>query len=173
MIAAPAMVSGRLDKPGESDVLRCQVRKGQKLSIRVESRCTGCEFDPLLQLSDSQGKVLAQADDAEDSADPELTHTFSADGECEITIRDLHDRSSARFAYRLTIEGVEPNYQLSLASDAFATAAGEELEIPVTISRTEGFAEEIEVRRRGASRGRHLRPGPLAPPRRYFEGRED
>jgi hypothetical protein len=53
----------------------------------------------------------------------------------------------------LNITDAVPDYTLSVGSDVFVLTSDKELEIPVTVSRTVGFAEVIEVRAVGLPEG--------------------
>ncbi len=152
-VTLPVVVSGRIETPRASDAFRFPAAKGQKISLRVESRALGFPLDPLLIVTDGEGKVLAEADDAGKERDPVLTFTAPADGEYLATVRDLHHHGGLRYAYRLTIEPETPDFRLTLAADAFTVTPGKPLEIPVTIDRRSGFAGEIEVIAEGLPSG--------------------
>ncbi len=145
-IEIPAVISGRIDAAGDVDAFRFAARDGQRITFRTESRGLDYALDPLLELLDGEGKSLARVDDAGKEADPTLTHQFRADGSYRLLIRDAFDHGGPRHTYRVTIEETKPDFALKLAADAFALQVGKDLEIPVTIERQNGFAEEIEIR---------------------------
>jgi len=145
-VEIPAVISGRIDAAGDVDAFRFAARDGQRITFRAESRGLDYALDPLLELLDSEGKSLARVDDAGKEADPALTHQFRADGSYRLLIRDAFDHGGPRHVYRVTIEETRPDFALKLSADAFALQVGKHLEIPVTIERQNGFAEEIEIR---------------------------
>jgi hypothetical protein len=141
----PVVVSGRIESPGDTDAFRIRAAKGQKLSARIESRAFGFPLDAVLQIADVAGAVLAEVDDVSSERDPVLNYTIPADAEYDVRVRDLHDRGGLRYVYRLTIGEPTPGFELTLANDAFVLKPGEPLEIPVTILRQNGFAEDVEI----------------------------
>jgi hypothetical protein len=144
-VEAPAMISGAIESLGDVDAFRFAATKGQKFSLRVESRSLGFEMDPIVQVADGQQKVLAEADDSDRQRDPVLAFTAPDDGEFHAIVRDVHFHGGPRHAYRLVIEEEIPDYRLTLAADSFTLTPGKPLEIPVTIERRNGFAAEIEI----------------------------
>ncbi|MBI3468845.1 MAG: PPC domain-containing protein [Planctomycetes bacterium] len=141
----PATITGRIDPVRDEDVFRFQAKKGDKLIFRVESRALGFPLDPFLRLMDSSGKTLTEVDDSGGGPDAELAYSAPADGQYQFMIRDLHGQGGERYVYRLSAVFPEPDFSLKLAADAFTLTPGQPLEIPVTIERTNGFAEEIEI----------------------------
>ena len=145
-VEVPATITGRIAKPGETDVYEFAARKGEKLQVEIDSRGLGFPLDATLAVVDSAGKVLGKADDnARDSRDPELTVAIPADGQYRVQVRDLHRQGGARYIYRLTIAPSVPDFTLRVAADNFVIPKGKPLESPVTIERANGFAGEIEI----------------------------
>ena len=70
-----------------------------------------------------------------------------------LEIEDVNGHGGFRFVYHLTAIPAVPDYQLSLAADAFVVAADKTVEIPVSIERQEGFAEEIVIEAVGLPEG--------------------
>lgn len=145
-IAIPVVVSGTIAAGGETDAYRIAAAKGQKHQLRCESHALGFPLDPVLQVVDHAGKVLAANDDASrDQRDARLTFTAPADGQFDVRIRDLHGRGGLRFAYRLTIAPETPGFQLKLAAGQFVAEPGKTLEILVSVNRLAGFVEKVEI----------------------------
>jgi hypothetical protein len=152
-VSLPVTVSGRIDAPGDVDVYRLAVKKGQALTVQVEARSLGFPLDPVLRLTDASGKTLLEQDDAGPSHDPSLAYTPAADGELRVEVRDLHGHGGPRYVYRVRIVLPEPSFALSLKAERFTAAAGKPLEVPVTVEARNGFAEEIEVAVEGLPQG--------------------
>lgn len=144
-VEPPVSISGRIDPAGDEDVFRCSAAKGRKLRLRVSSRRLGFALDAVLRVSDAAGKVLATIDDVNRQSDPELTFSPPADGDYLISVADLYGHGGPRYAYRLDIEPAEGDFGLTVAANAFVSAEGKKLEIPVTVDRRDGFAGEIEI----------------------------
>ena len=140
----PCVLSGRLDEPKDSDIFRFTAAKGKTLSIKAESDSIGYEVDPVLRVTDEAGKVLAEAESPRRGGEPVLSFTPPTDGPYRLEISDLHRRGGLRYAYRLTLAPVTPDFAVTLAAGTFSIVPGKTLEIPLTIDRKSGFAAEIE-----------------------------
>ncbi len=146
LLTAPVVVSGGLDEPGEADAYGFHAAKGEKLNFALQALTLGFPLDGVLEIVDSTGKTVIENDDgARDVRDPALLFTAPAEGEYEVRVRDLHNRGGMRFAYLLKLAAPEPRFELSLAAGVFTLPAGGTVEIPITVNRVAGFAEEIEV----------------------------
>lgn len=157
-IALPCIITGRLSEASHQAAFRFTARKGQRLRLKVESQTLGFPLDPVLTLRDATGKVISETDDTGKGRDP--SHVFSppADGEYEVMVRDLHHRGGFRFVYRLTVEPVVADVALTLAGDSFVAEVGKPVEIPVTIDRRDGFAEELTITLEGLPAGVAVSP---------------
>jgi hypothetical protein len=114
--------------------------------FRVESRSLGYPLDAELHVFDGEGNELAKSDDAQrDVFDPLLKFTPKADGQYSVRIRDVFRHGGWRYAWRMHVEELKPGVTLSVKADRFTLTADKPLEIPVTITRNNGFAEEFEV----------------------------
>lgn len=145
-IASPVAVSGRIEPPGDQDVFRLNLRKGDNRVIRIESRALGRPLDPVLRILDAGGKVLAESDDSgRNDRDLERSFTAPADGEYRLVVRDLNGRGGPRFAYLLSVLEARPDFTLSLASDRFDLTPGKVTKITVAVQRRDGLAEPVEI----------------------------
>lgn len=142
----PVVISGAIGTPGDRDCFRFEAAKGDNLSMAVQSWKLGYELDVHLTLYDAEGKMLRELDDTvRNEREAELVFRFPADGQYVLQVRDLYHHGGLRYPYRLTIAPAEPDFALTVAADRFVIAAGKPLEIPVTVTRTHGFAGEIKV----------------------------
>ncbi len=141
----PAVVSGTIALAGEVDDFILPGKKGQKLTLTLESRSLGLPLDAVLQVVNAAGEVVQKVDDVSTQRDPTLEFAPPADEDYTLQIFDLHRRGGPRFAYRLRAEAARADFQLTLAGGEFVITPGKPLEIPVAIVRTGGFAEEIEI----------------------------
>lgn len=153
-VETPVTISGRIETPSDIDAFRFRASKGKKVSLRVESRVLGFPLDPMLEVTDAQGKSLAEVDDeGRSQRDPSLSFAPPADGEYVVTLRDVHRHGGLRYVYRLTLEEETPDFRLTVAADAFTLTPGKPLEIPITIERRFGFQDEIEITAEGLPSG--------------------
>ncbi len=140
----PATVCGVIESDGDEDSVKLDVKKGEKLRLSVESRVDGHALDAVIRIYDQEGKLLSESDDAaRDVFDSVAKFTAKADGPILVSITDRFGLGDWRFAYRLHIEPLTPTVTASVKADSFVLTPGKPLEIPVTIARNDGFAEEV------------------------------
>ena len=152
-IRVPAAITGRIGAPLEKDQFIFDLEKGTKINIVAASRKLGYALDPLVRIRDSKGKMLAENDDAGGSPDAALSFSAPETGRYMLELEDVNGHGGFRFVYHLTAIPAVPDYQLSLAADAFVVAPDKTVEIPVAIARQEGFAEEIVIEAVGLPEG--------------------
>jgi hypothetical protein len=149
-VTPPVTVTGKIEKRGAVDVYQFKASKGQKLALRIDSHTLGFPLDPVLTVTDPAGKTLNQAKAPKIGADPSLDFTATQDGVYRVEVRDLVNSGSFRHVYRLRIAAPTPDFTLTVAADTFTLSAAKPLEIPVTITRTAGFKDDITLRVEGA-----------------------
>jgi hypothetical protein len=142
-VATPITITGRLNNPGEKDVYRFDARKGEKLAIRIESISLGFPLDPVLRLASDAGVTIQQTGAKKIGSEPSLDYTVPADGTLRLEVSDLHGHGGMRYAYRLRIGALTPDFEMKVAGDSFTLPAGKTLEIPVTTTRVGGFSQAI------------------------------
>jgi hypothetical protein len=152
-LPVPCALSGRIDPSGNPDTFHVALKKGDQRVVRVQSHSLGLPLDPVLRVSDGEGKTLAEADDAGQARDPELTFSAPADGDYRINVRDLNGRGGPRFAYLLQVLVPEPDFDVSLAADRFDLTPGTPTKIAITVTRRSGFTGPIEIVAEGLPEG--------------------
>jgi hypothetical protein len=101
--SGPLTVNGKLRGP-ERDVYRISVKAGDKRVIEVEARRCGSAIDPVIDLEDSSGKVVARSEDAVLlGLDARLEFTFPRDGYYYIVVHDARYSTQTANFYRLKI----------------------------------------------------------------------
>ena len=120
-------------------------KKGVPIAFEVEADELGFLLDGALTITDSAGEVLAEADDVRKNRDPQINFTAPADAEYRLTIRDVHAHGGPRYVYRLTAVESKPGFELTLSADTFEVKRGATVEVAVSIERTNGFQQEIEI----------------------------
>lgn len=168
-IELPVVISGEIAAAREADAFRFAAKKGMKIRVGVESRRLGFALDPVITIRDASGKTVSEADDgAQGDRDPAITFTAAADGDYTAVIRDLHHQGGLRYAYRMSLTEVAPDFTLS-APDAHVVAAGKTATIEVTVNRQEGFSEPIELNVMGMPEG--VTASPVTSPPSGAEGK--
>jgi hypothetical protein len=145
-VTVPVSLTGEFESPRDVDAVAIEAKKGQRLEIKVASESLGYEADPVVAVVDAAGKSLAENDDGRrNERDAAVSFTAPADGTYQVQIRDLHGRGGVRMVYACTISEGSPDYTLSIAAGSYRVAPEMTVEVPVTINRTGGFKDEIEI----------------------------
>jgi hypothetical protein len=99
--STPLTVNGKLRGP-ERDVYRVSAKAGERRVIELEARRCGSAIDPVIELQDATGKVLARSEDAAlMGLDARLEFTFPREGYYYIVVHDARFSTQAANFYRL------------------------------------------------------------------------
>jgi hypothetical protein len=97
-IKLPASIVGDLDRTGDVDWFRFEVKAGQQIGVQMLTKDIGSKVDPYLELVDEAGKVLASSNDGL------LGHTFVKAGSYALGVRDREFRGGPKeWHYRLHV----------------------------------------------------------------------
>jgi hypothetical protein len=144
-VALPLTLNGRFETSGDVDVFQFTATKAQKMKFDVVAASLGFPTDAVLTVSNDQGKVLKTIDDVSGTADPSLLFTAPADGDYFVALTERAVRGHVDFIYRLQIAEPRPDLRLTVKASEYAIESGGELEIPVTLTKFDGFAIEFEL----------------------------
>ena len=145
-IALPSSITGVIGKPNEVDVFRIKLTAKQPIVLRTDARTVGSPLDPVLRILKADGSQLQEVDDgSKGDFDPDANFTAPADGEYRVAITDRFGLGGPRFFYRITTGPSRPEFELRVAGDVFTLTTDKPLEIPITVERLRGFAQEIEI----------------------------
>jgi hypothetical protein len=99
----PFTLNGTLRGP-ERDMFRLSARAGEKRVIEVEARRCGSAIDPLLEILDAGGRVIARSEDAPLlGLDARVEVAFPKDGEYYLVVRDARFSTQTANFYRLKV----------------------------------------------------------------------
>ena len=153
----PAVLNGRILRPGEADLWQVTAHKGQQFLLDLRAGRLGSLLDSVLTILDATGKRLASCDDmSPGETDSRLTWKVPADGTYCIRVEDrLPTRGGPQYTYRLDIEPttVVPDFHLKLATDAVNVERGHEARLTVTADRSGGFNGPIALSIEGLPTG--------------------
>ena len=135
VLLLPSSVTGWLKTPRQTDAFRIPLLKGQHVVVSVESRGLDLPLDPVLKLADPTGAVMAEVDDTGASRDAVLTHAAARDGDYRVTISDRYGQGGALCLYLLTARLEEPDFELSVGTDALVVSADKPGELTVKVVR--------------------------------------
>jgi WD40 repeat protein len=94
-ITLPTTITGKLDRAGDVDFFRFEVKKGQQLGVQIITGAIGSKVEPVLRLMDLSGHILAE------TTTGHLGYTFAEAGTFAIGVRDRELRGAANMNYRL------------------------------------------------------------------------
>lgn len=154
-------VTGWLKTPRQTDAYRIPLKKGQQVIVAVESRNLDLPLDPVVQLADPTGAVVADVDDTGASRDAAIAHTAAHDGDYRLTVSDRYRQGGERCLYLLTVRLEESDFELAAGADAFIVAPDKPAELTVKVQRrtaSSGPVGPITIQALG------LPPGVTAPP---------
>lgn len=141
-IAVPLIVNGRIGAAGDVDRFKFKSDKDQKLTLDVAAGRFGSKLDALLVVTDTNGAVLVQNDDAA-GTDARIELDAKKDTEYLLALRDLTDRGGERFGYRLGIRpptaGAGPSFSAQFLSDTTRLHRDGVTKIRCEVTRAGGF----------------------------------
>jgi hypothetical protein len=144
-VAVPAVLNGRIERPGDVDYWAFRATRGQALDLELRATRLGSRLDGVLMLCDAAGKDLIGAEVQGPGSDPLLHFTAPADGTYFVRVSDrFPSRGGADCAYRLRIAPpAGPDFRLRLAGDVLALDRGGQAPLKVLVERTGGFAAPV------------------------------
>jgi hypothetical protein len=117
-ITLPAVVCGRLDRPGDVDWYRFTAKANDAISVDLLCERLGLPGDPFVIVSDEKGKELATFDDhgvnvnalAQFNRDPVGVFRVPADGTYRLFVQDRYRGGGARYQYVLRLAKNEQDF---------------------------------------------------------------
>lgn len=100
VVKLPASVAGVLGKAGEVDYFRFEAAASQQLGVQAVTGAAGSKLEPVLQLLDPSGLVVAE------STSGVLGHVCETPGVYALGVRDRDFRGGTDFHYRLHLGDV-------------------------------------------------------------------
>jgi hypothetical protein len=148
-VAPPAVLNGRIGKPGDVDYWAVSARKGDVYDLDLRAARLGSPLKGVLTVLDPAGKELARADAvAAGQPDPSLRFTAPADGTFRVRVAErFRARGGPAFAYRLRVAppAAKPDFRLRLAADTLSLNRGAEARLKVGVERLGDLADPIAL----------------------------
>jgi Bacterial pre-peptidase C-terminal domain len=147
VVTVPAMLNGRILKPGQVDRWECTVRKGDSLALELRAAQLGSPLQGVLTIGDSQGKQLGRAEGTPTQVDPVLAFLAPTDGTYTIQVADrFRTRGGPAFAYRLRLAPPPmPDFRLHLGADTVTIPRGGKAPLKIQVERLNWFAGPINL----------------------------
>ncbi|WP_254507206.1 PPC domain-containing protein [Anatilimnocola floriformis] len=137
----PASLQGVLNPAGDVDCFTLYLTKGQKLSLRAETKTIQSAADLEVILLDRTGREMQRMDDVTlpGGALEEAAFNFNVgdDGLYYIQVRDLSGSGSPAHAYRIDIAPQQPKLELKSEISALSVPLCSYQRLPFAVTRTE------------------------------------
>jgi hypothetical protein len=163
--AVPAVLNGRLQKPGDTDLYRVSLHKGEAWRFETWVERLGSATDTSLAVLTAAGQTVASSDaGAPGSRDPRVFFTPPADGEYLLQIRETAmSRLGERLVYRLEAVPQPPDFQVEASAELLDMQPGGVGDLEVAVRRLGGFAGAVQLEVQGLPEGVAAAPLELPP----------
>lgn len=144
-IPLPAILNGRIAKPGQIDDWKWHGKKGETWEFELRAARLGSKLDGIVTICDREGKTLTKAEAT--ASDCTARFTVPADGEHRVQVQDrFRSRGGPDFAYRLRVTPPPaPDFRLTLATDAITVPRKGSAKLKINIERVGAHKELIDI----------------------------
>ncbi|MFM7071178.1 MAG: hypothetical protein ACKO38_05215, partial [Planctomycetota bacterium] len=163
-VGPPMLLHGVLETPRDRDWFALDVRKGNRWSVRAETKSLQSAADVEVAVFDPTGREIQRVDDQNlpGGALDEAAFTFNSDrdGVYHVMVREATGAYGPEMAYRLQVELAGPRVQAIAEHSSFTIPQGSYQSLPLTVTRTD-FSGPIEFELVDAPPGVTLTPREL------------
>jgi hypothetical protein len=175
--AAPVVLNGRIETPGDEDKFELAVVPGQGYRVDVHAADLGSSLDGTLTVATDKGAALGNSDDTAiqvggrrnnrrgltlNSPDPFLEFAAPADAKVVVlTLRDLAGRGGVGYPYRIVVEPATPAVSIEMAESQLNVPKGGTAALPVTLGR-QGYNGPLTLSVANPPPGLSVRAGQVA-----------
>lgn len=147
VVTVPAMLNGRIARPGQSDRWEFTARKGESLNLELRAARLGSPLQGVLTLTDAHGKQWGRAQGNANQIDPTLPFNVPADGTYTVEVAErFRARGGPDFAYRLRVAPPStPDFGLHLAADMLTIPRGGQGKLKILAQRPNRFTGPINL----------------------------
>jgi hypothetical protein len=160
-INIPCGINGRIGVKRDLDHFAFTATKGKAIRFEVKARRFGTSLqsslDSVLDVMNLKGAVLSSNDDAF-GKDAALVFTPPANGDYILRIRDLNNKGSETAIYYIEADWARPDFTLRCDPDKAMIGPGSSTAWYVHVTRTNGFAEPVQVEVKGLPKGVTVSP---------------
>ena len=148
-VELPAVLNGRIDRPGDVDTWRFAARKNELIDIEIHGARLGSRIDSVLTISDLAGNELAMNDDIEKGqSDSRIVFKAPEDAVFELSVRDRFAyRGGTDYAYRVLMQASDtaPDFELQIAQNVINLPRKAEVKLKVKAIRKNGMNGAIAI----------------------------
>lgn len=159
--STPVLLHGAFETAGDKDFFAIDLKKGQRVTLRGETRALHSAADLELILHDPTGKEIARVDDVNLPGggldEGTLGASAGVDGRFRLLVRDVSRSGGPGFGYRIEIQPSQPRMQITSEVSAIALPQNSYQVLPLTVTRTD-FTGPIVLSLIGAPAGVKLEP---------------
>ena len=141
VVSLPASLQGVLNPAGDVDMFSFMLAKGDKLSLRAESKTIQSAADLEVILLDRTGREIQRMDDVSlpGGALDEPSFNFSSgdDSIFFLTVRDMSGGGSPAHSYRIDITRTQPKLVLTSEISSLSVPLKSYQRLPFTVTRTD------------------------------------
>lgn len=152
-VTLPVAISGRIEAPKDEDRYRFSAKKGETVEFHLHAASLHSPLDPVLQIEDTQGKVLKASNESVENTDPVLKWTAVTDGEYVARVRDLYSRGGWDFDYVLECAPRLLALAATLDANAYKLEPGKTVELKLNVKLTGDFKGKLTARVEGLPEG--------------------
>ena len=165
-VSIPCGINGRIGAKRDLDHFVFNATKGKAIRFEVKARRFGTSLisslDSVLDVMNLKGAVLTNNDDAF-GKDAALVFTPPADGDYILRIRDLNNKGSETAIYYIEADWARPDFSLRCDPDKAMIGPGSSTAWYVHVTRTNGFADPVQVEVKGLPKGVTVTPLTIPP----------
>lgn len=152
-IKLPVIVNGRIDRANDWDVYRFTGKSNETVVAEIMARRLGSPLDSILQLTDTNGNLVAFNDDHEDIgtginthfADSYLLARLPANGTYYLHVGDTARQGGPEYGYRLRVSAPQPDFELRVVPSNLSLRSKANGSVTVYVQRKDGFSGPIKV----------------------------
>jgi hypothetical protein len=150
----PSNLHGVINRRRDTDGFAFELRKGQHLEFRTDTRDSGSAADLALTLIGPDEKTLKTVDDNEFD-DAAFDFAVPADGRYVLQVVEVVQESGPEYAYRIEVHERAPEIDLTTGATRLAVPQGTWQPVPLQLTRQD-FSGEVILSLRGAPPGMSL-----------------
>lgn len=150
--SVPGAFTGVLDQRRSTHFYAFEAKAGERLVFEVDAMKLGYLVDPVVAVYSEAGLLVASDDDRlqqnggePPNLDPYLVHTFEKAGRYIAAIRDMAQRGSPDYVYRLAIYPASPDFDVKGLTPGVTLYRGQTVHLPVRVRRHGGWETPVEV----------------------------
>jgi len=166
-LTIPSRLEGELSKPGEVDRYPLNVKKGQRLTVRVEAQKLNFPVDAVLKITNPDGTLFKQVDDIRSPTytDAEFSGAFPLEGTYGVEVSDRFHRGARGMGYHVVVEEPVADYRVSADKDMVALKpGGEAVKVVLKLERLNGHTGALTPEVAGLPAGVTAKAEPAAFP---------